>query len=89
MTTSLKQLNLSQNYLKRDGRLSDKLSALTNLEILNLKNCGLKELPDGYVIDMMCYYCHCINYSNNWLAVLSFLWNTNGQVFEKKCLISL
>ena len=50
--TSLKQLNLSGNYLSGDETLSDKLklSALTNLEILELRNCRLKELPDRYMM---------------------------------------
>ena len=49
--TSLQQLELSGNDLSRDERLSDKLSALTNLEILELRHCSLKEIPDGYVTD--------------------------------------
>ena len=48
--TSLKQLDLSVNNLSRDKRLSDKLSALTDLETLNLSRCSLKEIPDGYVV---------------------------------------
>ena len=44
--TSLKLLELSLNDLSRDKRLSDKLSALTNLKILKLYDCKLKELPD-------------------------------------------
>ena len=51
---SLKELYLSSNDLSDDEMLSDKLSALTNLEILNLSHCSLKEIPDGYV---MCYFC--------------------------------
>ena len=47
--TSLKQLDLSHNYLSGDKRLSDKLSALTNLEILDLSSCWLKKIPNGYV----------------------------------------
>ena len=54
MMTSLKQLDLSDNDLSRDERLSDKLSALTNLETLELSYCGLKKIPDRYV---MCYFC--------------------------------
>ena len=49
--TSLKQLNLSHNDLSGDKRLSDKLSALTNLEILELKHCSVNEIPDWYVTD--------------------------------------
>ena len=49
--TSLKQLDLSENNLSRDERLSDKLSELTNLETLDLSDCELKEIPDGYVSD--------------------------------------
>ena len=49
--TSLKQFYLYDNDLSRDDRLSDKLSALTNLEILNLQGCSLKDIPDGYVTD--------------------------------------
>ena len=49
--TSLKQLDLSDNDLSRDERLSDKLSALTNLEILYLSCCSLKKIPDRYVSD--------------------------------------
>ena len=49
--TSLQQLELSVNDLSRYERLSDKLSALTNLEILDLRDCSLKEIPDGYVTD--------------------------------------
>ena len=49
--SSLKQLYFSNNNLSEDERLSDKLSALTNLEILDLRNCSLKEIPDGYVTD--------------------------------------
>ena len=49
--TSLKQLKLSYNDLSRDERLSDKLSTLTNLEKLELEDCSLKEIPDGYVSD--------------------------------------
>ena len=48
---SLKKLDLSFNDLSRDKRLSDKLSKLTNLEILKLIDCRLKELPDRYVTD--------------------------------------
>ena len=54
MMTSLKQLDLSGNNLSRDKRLGDKLSAITNLEILDLSHSALKEIPDGYV---MCYFC--------------------------------
>ena len=50
MMTSLKELYLYDNDLSGDGRLSDKLSALTNLKILELSNCKLKELPDRYVV---------------------------------------
>ena len=49
--TSLKQLDLYDNYLSGDERLSDKLSTLTNLEMLGVIHCSLKELPDGYVSD--------------------------------------
>ena len=49
--TSLQQLELSGNDLSRDERLSDKLSALTNLEILYLSCCSLEEIPDRYVSD--------------------------------------
>ena len=45
--TSIKKLNLSDNDLSGDERLSDKLSELTNLEILKLRDCKLKELSDG------------------------------------------
>ena len=48
---SLKQLDLHGNDLSRDERLSDKLSALTNLEILRLFACKLKEIPHRYVTD--------------------------------------
>ena len=48
--TSLKLLDLSDNDLGGDQRLSDILSALTNLEILGLRDCKLKEIPDGYVV---------------------------------------
>ena len=51
---SLKQLDLSENDLSEDKRLSDKLSALTNLEILNLSLCMLEEIPDGYAISYFC-----------------------------------
>ena len=51
--TSLKQLDLSWNDLSGDKRLSDKLSKLTNLEILKLSDCSLKESPDGYVTDKL------------------------------------
>ena len=54
--TSLKLLDLSGNDLSRDKRLSDKLSALRNLEILELRYCGLEEIPDRYVSDT----CHII-----------------------------
>ena len=47
---SLKQLDLSENDLSGDKRLSDKLSALTNLDILKLSSCKLKEIPDRYVM---------------------------------------
>ena len=49
--TSLKQLYLSYNDLSGDERLTDKLSALTNLEILKLSNCKLKVISDRYVSD--------------------------------------
>ena len=49
--TSLKQLDLSYNDLSGDERLSDKLSELTNLDILYLCSCSLDEIPDGYVTD--------------------------------------
>ena len=49
--TWLKQLDLSDNDLSGDKRLSDKLSALTNLEILQLMNSKLKMIPDRYVTD--------------------------------------
>ena len=48
--TSLKQLDLSDNDLSGDKELSDKLSALTNLEILKLGYCKLEEITDGYVM---------------------------------------
>ena len=48
---SLKQLDLSENDLSEDKRLSEKLSKLTNLEILKLSSCKLKEIPDRYVTD--------------------------------------
>ena len=48
--TSLKLLDLSSNDLGRDKELSDKLSALTNLEILKLGDCKLEEIPDRYVM---------------------------------------
>ena len=51
--TSLKQLDLSDNDLSEDERLSDKLSALTTLEILELSHCSLKEIPDRYVTDSL------------------------------------
>ena len=38
---SLKKLDLSGDYLSGDKRLSDKLSTLTNLEILDLSVCLL------------------------------------------------
>ena len=44
--TSLKQIDLSYNDLSGDERLSEKLSALANLEILVLRDCSLKEIPD-------------------------------------------
>ena len=43
--TSLKQLDLSHNCL------SYKISSVTNLEVINLSYCTLKELPEGYVTD--------------------------------------
>ena len=49
----MKQLDLCGNDLSEYKRLSDKLSELTNLEILNLSLCMLEEIPDGYV---MCYF---------------------------------
>ena len=49
--TSLKELDLSYNDLTRDKRLSDRLSELTNLDTLRLRDCSLKEIPDGYVTD--------------------------------------
>ena len=49
--TSLKQLDLNSNDLRRDKRLSDKLSALKNLKILYLWDYKLNELPDRYVTD--------------------------------------
>ena len=49
--TSLRLLDLSGNDLSGDKRLSDKLSALTNLEILDLSDCWLEEIPDRYVPD--------------------------------------
>ena len=49
--TSLKQLDLTDNDLSGDKRLSDKLSALKNLEVLKLRDCKLEELPDRYVTD--------------------------------------
>ena len=49
--TSLKQLDLGGNNLSEDERLVDKLSELTNLEILVLSGCELEEIPDGYVTD--------------------------------------
>ena len=49
--TSLKLLDLSGNDLSRDKRLSDKLSALTHLEILELRYCSLEEIPDRFVSD--------------------------------------
>ena len=51
--TSLKQLDLSGNDLSGDKRLSDKLSALTNLEILDLSHSKLKEIPVGYVMSLV------------------------------------
>ena len=47
---SLKQLDLSENDLSTDKGLSEKLSALTNLEILKLSSGKLKEIPDRYVM---------------------------------------
>ena len=47
--TSLNLLDLSDNDLSGDETLSGKLSALTNLEILVLGFCSLKELPNGYL----------------------------------------
>ena len=44
--TSLKHLDLSYNDLSGDKRLSDKLSELTNLEILDLEVCILEKIPD-------------------------------------------
>ena len=49
--TSLKQLDLSGNYLSGDRRLSEKLSELTNLAILDLCYCKLEVIPDRYVTD--------------------------------------
>ena len=49
--TSLKQLCLSKGDLSRDETLSDKLSALRNLETLELRDCKLEEIPYGYVTD--------------------------------------
>ena len=49
--TSLRLLDLSGNDLSGDKRLSDKLSALTNMEILDLEICILEEIPDRYVSD--------------------------------------
>ena len=53
--TSLKQLNLLGNDLSGDKRLSDKLSALTDLETLNLSPCGLEEIPGRYVTDKLLF----------------------------------
>ena len=47
---SLKQLDLFGNDLSGDEILSDKLSELTILEILDLSGCSLKTIPDGYVM---------------------------------------
>jgi Leucine-rich repeat (LRR) protein len=44
--SSLKQLDLCRNNLSRDDQLSQTLSALTNLEKLNLSRCHLTKIPD-------------------------------------------
>ena len=44
--TSLKQLNLYHNDLSRDDQLGQTLSALTNLEKLDLAGCELTKIPD-------------------------------------------
>ena len=56
--TSMKELDLSGNDLSGDKRLFDKLSSLTNLEILKLSSCELQEMPDRYVTDngLLLYY---------------------------------
>ena len=48
---SLKELDLSGNDLSGDQRLSEKLSELTNLAILDLSYCELEVIPDRYVTD--------------------------------------
>ena len=49
--TSLKLLELCSNDLSGDATLLDRLSALTNLEMLHLIYCNLKKIPGRYVCD--------------------------------------
>ena len=48
--TALKQLDFCRNDLSGDERLSDKLSAHANLELLDLRKSSLMELPDRFVL---------------------------------------
>ena len=68
--TSLKKLDLSRNDLSRDERLSDKLSTLTNLEILDLSDCELKEILDGYVSDNVLLLPLYVLFNNKLITIL-------------------
>ena len=45
--SSLEELELYDNDLSRDDRLTDILSKLTSLKKLSMRQCKLSQLPEG------------------------------------------